>query len=223
MSQPVRLPSCDAAFAPSARPGPGVVVLHEWWGLNDELRGHVDRLAEEGLSAIAPNLYDVAATTDPAVARGLSQAMKTGEAMRRVAEAVAYLRAQPGHNGKVGVMGFCLGGVMSFAAACSVEGIDAVAPFYGGAPVAPFNDWSRVKAPIQGHFGAKDPIIPVERVVALREALAAAGADAELHVYEGAGHAFMRQGDPAAFHAPSAALAAERLRRFFALHLTNPR
>lgn len=223
MSQPVRLPSCDAAFAPSARPGPGVVVLHEWWGLNDELRGHVDRLAEEGLSAIAPNLYDVAATTDPAVARGLSQAMKTGEAMRRVAEAVAYLRAQPGHNGKVGVMGFCLGGVMSFAAACSVEGIDAVAPFYGGAPVAPFNDWSRVKAPIQGHFGAKDPIIPVERVVALREALAAAGANAELHVYEGAGHAFMRQGDPAAFHAPSAALAAERLRRFFALHLTNPR
>lgn len=223
MSQPVRLPSCDAAFAPSARPGPGVVVLHEWWGLNDELRGHVDRLAEEGLSAIAPNLYDVAATTDPAVARGLSQAMKTGEAMRRVAEAVAYLRAQPGHNGKVGVMGFCLGGVMSFAAACSVEGIDAVAPFYGGAPVAPFNDWSRVKAPIQGHFGAKDPIIPVERVVALREALAAAGAHAELHVYEGAGHAFMRQGDPAAFHAPSAALAAERLRRFFALHLTNPR
>ncbi|MCK6521088.1 dienelactone hydrolase family protein [Myxococcota bacterium] len=223
MSQPVRLPSCDAAFAPSARPGPGVVVLHEWWGLNDELRGHVDRLAEEGISAIAPNLYDVAATTDPAVARGLAQGMKTGVAMERVAEAVAYLRAQPGHNGKIGVMGFCLGGVMSFAAACSVEGIDAVAPFYGGAPVAPFNDWSRVKAPIQGHFGAKDPVIPVERVQALRDALAAAGVTAELHLYEGAGHAFMRQGDPAAFHAPSAALAAQRLRQFFAQHLTNPR
>ncbi|MBK9644530.1 MAG: dienelactone hydrolase family protein [Deltaproteobacteria bacterium] len=149
MSQPVRLPSCDAAFAPSSRPGPGVVVLHEWWGLNDELRGHVDRLAEEGISAIAPNLYDVEATADPAVARGLSHTMKTGEAMRRVAEAVAYLRAQPGHNGKVGVMGFCLGGVMSFAAACTLEGLDAVAPFYGGAPVAPFNDWSRVKAPFR--------------------------------------------------------------------------
>ena len=223
MSQPVRLPSCDAAFAPSSRPGPGVVVLHEWWGLNDELRGHVDRLAEEGIAAIAPNLYDVEATADPAVARGLSHTMKTGEAMRRVAEAVAYLRAQPGHNGKVGVMGFCLGGVMSFAAACTLEGLDAVAPFYGGAPVAPFNDWSRVKAPIQGHFGALDPIIPVTRVLALREALAAAGAQAELHLYEGAGHAFMRQGDPGAFHAPSAALASQRLREFFAQHLTNPR
>lgn len=147
MSQPVRLPSCDAAFAPSSRPGPGVVVLHEWWGLNNELRGHVDRLAEEGLTAIAPNLYDVEATDDPLVARGLAHTMKTGEAMRRVAEAVAFLRAQPGHNGKIGVMGFCLGGVMSLAAACNIEGLDAVAPFYGGAPVAPYNDWSRVKAP----------------------------------------------------------------------------
>ena len=223
MSQPVRLPSCDAAFAPSARPGPGVVVLHEWWGLNNELRGHVDRLAEEGHFAIAPNLYDVEATADPAVARGLSQAMKTGEAMKRVAEAIAHLRAQPGHNGKIAVMGFCLGGVMSFAAACTLEGLDAVAPLYGGAPVAPFNDWSRVKAPIQGHFGASDPIISVERVQALRDALATAGAKAELHLYEGAGPAFMRQGDPSAFHAPSAALASQRLREFFALHLTNPR
>jgi carboxymethylenebutenolidase len=198
-------------------------VLHEWWGLNNELRGHVDRLAEEGHFAIAPNLYDVEATADPAVARGLSQAMKTGEAMKRVAEAIAHLRAQPGHNGKIAVMGFCLGGVMSFAAACTLEGLDAVAPLYGGAPVAPFNDWSRVKAPIQGHFGASDPIISVERVQALRDALATAGAKAELHLYEGAGHAFMRQGDPSAFHAPSAALASQRLREFFALHLTNPR
>ena len=71
--------------------------------------------------------------------------------------------------------------------------------------------------------GALDPIIPVERVLALREALAAAGAQAELHLYEGAGHAFMRQGDPNAFHAPSAALASQRLREFFAQHLTNPR
>ena len=124
------------------------------------------------------------------------------------AGAAEPLRSRPRSNGRVAVTGFCLGGAMAIAAACAVPGLAAAVPFYG-IPKPEYVDWSRCEAPILGHYGAKDPMIAMERPQALADAARAAGRSFALHFYD-AGHAFMREGDPSAYDAPSASQAWER-------------
>jgi carboxymethylenebutenolidase len=192
----------------SAGPWPGLLVVHEWWGINDDIRDICRRFAAEGFAAMAVDLYGGKSTSDAAVAMQLSNDMKTEEAMKVVAAGAAYLRAQDGVGDKVGVTGFCLGGAMSIAAACTVPGLAAAVPFYG-VPRAEFADVSAPRPPILGHYGQNDPIIDAGRVRALAESATAAGNRFEACFYD-AGHAFMRKADPAVFHAPSAALAWQR-------------
>lgn len=205
------------ALPPGDATAGAVLLVHEWYGLNDDLRRLADRFAAAGFVALAVDLYDGLVATDAAEAMRLSGALKTADAVRIIAAAADAARALPRCNGRVGVTGFCLGGAMTLAAACSVPGLAAAVPFYG-VPKAEFVDWSRCEAPVMGHYGARDPIIPVERPQALAEAARAAGRSFELHVYE-AGHAFMREGDPSAYDAPSAALAWERTVAFLRARL----
>ena len=207
-------PDLDAELVlpPGQAAAPGVIVLHEWWGLNDEIRALCGRLAVEGFVALGLDLYRGRSTSDPSRARELSDELQTSASMRDVDQAVGYLKAHPRCSGTVGITGFCLGGALSLAAACNVGGLSAAVPFYG-LPRAEHADWSRVAIPIQMHFGRRDPIVTVARAEAARDALEAAGKDVALHLYD-AGHAFMRQSDPSAYDEAAAKAAWERMLSF---------
>lgn len=200
---------------PSAGGAPGLVLIHEWWGLNDDMRSLVDRFAAEGFRALALDLYGGRVTSDPAVAMQLATELKTLKAIPLVEAAVAELKSRG--SARVGITGFCLGGAVALAAACHVGELAACVPFYG-LPRPEHADWTRARAPILGHYGAKDPMVTEERVRGVQAAARQGGAHFDVEFYD-AGHAFMRAGDPAAYHAPSAELAWTRTLEFLRRHL----
>lgn len=210
-------PVTGERFEPATTPAPAVIVLHEWWGLTDDLRRICRALRDEGFLVLALDAYHGVSTDDPDRAAALSQALDTRVVMREVGALVAALRADPACTGRVGVTGFCLGGALSFACA-QVDGVGAAVPFYG-VPSPSRYAAERVVAPIQAHFAAVDDWAPAHKARALVAALEALGKPAELHVYEGAGHAFMRASDPSAFHPPSAERAWPRAVGFLRAHL----
>lgn len=214
MPTPLTELPCRALLATPAGDAPAgaVIVLHEWWGLNAQIAAFLDQLAAEGWLALGLDLYEGEVATEPAQAMALSNRMQTADAIERVRAAQAWLAAHPRSNGRVGLTGFCLGGAITLAAACHVPGLAAAAPFYG-LPLPRFADFSRLQAAVQGHYGLHDPILANERVDALEQALQAAGARAQIFRYD-AGHAFMREGDPAAFVPEAAASARARLFAF---------
>lgn len=212
-------PAIGALALPAGEgPVPSVIVVHEWWGLNDDMRRVATRLASEGFIALAIDLYGGRSASEPPEAFELMNALRTPEAMKVVSGGVRWLRAQPRSNGHVGITGFCLGGAMTLAAACQVPGLDAAVPFYG-IPKPEYADYSRVRVPISAHFGKRDPTIPVERPEAVAAAVRAGGGDIELFLYD-AGHAFLREGDPKAYDAESATLAWQRMLTFLRNRLT---
>ncbi|MBK7582022.1 MAG: dienelactone hydrolase family protein [Myxococcales bacterium] len=202
---------------PAEQRAPGLVLVHEWWGLNDDMRSLAERFAGQGFLALAVDLYDGESTADGGRAMELAGALQTPAAVKIIEGAADFLRAHPRGNGKVGVTGFCLGGAMALAAVCSVEELAAAVPFYG-IPKPEYADFTRAKAPILAHFGRQDPVIAVERAEALASAAKAAGAAFELCLYD-AGHAFMRASDPSAHHPESEALAWSRTLAFLRRHL----
>src|SRR4029077_15096840 len=148
---------------------PALVVVQEWWGVNDHVRSLVDRFAAEGFLAFAPDLFHGKTTKDPKEAAGLLQALDWGKAVAEVAGAVAMLAAHPRCSGKVGITGFCMGGAVSLAAAANVPGLSASVPFYGIPDAS--TDFSRVACPIQGHYAKKDEYIRPENALALKAKL----------------------------------------------------
>ena len=194
-----------------------VVLFHEWWGLNAHCKDLSDRLAKEGFLVVALDMYDGKVTADPAEATKLMNDLDTLDVMARTRDVVAFVKAQSRSNGKVGVTGFCLGGAMSFGAACHVPGLSAVVPFYG-IPAPQKVDYAKVTAPIQAHFAKNDEWATVAKADAIVKGLVARGAEAELHVYD-AGHAFMNDTRADAYHAESAALAWSRMVGFLAKHV----
>lgn len=204
--------SAELVLPPGNDPAGSLVIVHEWWGLNDDIRRLAGRFAAEGLLACAVDLYGGRSTTDASEALGLSSELDTRHAVEVVRAAREALLAHPRSNGKVGVTGFCLGGAMTLAAACNVPGLDAALPFYG-TPKDQYLELSGVKARIQGHYAKVDPFVSFERVTSIVDKARAAGVSFELFAYD-AGHAFMREGDPNAYHEPSATLAWQRATAF---------
>ncbi len=195
-------------------PHPAVVVVQEWWGLNDDMKAVADRLAGEGFLAAAVDLYGGRVATDRETAKQLVTELKVPDAVEIVAGAAAALTARAaGGNGAVGVTGFCVGGAVALAAACHVPAIGAAVPFYG-MPRPEHVDWKRARCPFQLHYGKKDESIPVAKVEAMVKDMKAAGRDATLHLYD-AGHAFMRRSDPAVYDERSAEVAWHRMVAFF--------
>lgn len=123
-----------------------LMVIHEWWGLNDETRAMTDRFAAEGFLALAVDLYRGAVTADPAEAMRLSSQMKTEEALVDLRGAITLLASHARSNGKVGITGFCLGGAVTLSAAFQVDGLSAALPFYGN-PRADLVDFARRTPP----------------------------------------------------------------------------
>ena len=196
---------------------PTVVLVQEYWGLNAHVKSLVDRLASEGFLVVAPDLYHGKLAKDAAEAGQLMTALDTLEAMKEIGATARFLEGHARSNGKVGVIGFCLGGALSFAAACHVEGLSAVVPFYG-VPPAEKVDYAKVTAPILAHFAKVDQWATVERAEAIKAQIEATGHSMQLEVYD-AGHAFVNDTRPEAYDEKSAKLAWQRTVDFLKKHL----
>jgi carboxymethylenebutenolidase len=175
---------------PDSGHGPATIVLQEWWGVDEHIRSICDRFAEEGIFALAPDLYRGETTTQPSEAEQKMMALSMDEAEKDMCGAAEYLKSQPGFEGSgVGSVGFCLGGGLSVWAAATCPQITAAVTYYYVMPHGK-PDFSGIGGPVLGHFGTADDFVPVEAAKGLEAELRDAGADANFHMYEGAGHAF---------------------------------
>lgn len=197
---------------------PAVIVIHEWWGLNAQIREVARRLARQGYVAIVPDLYHGKVADDPELAHTLSRGLDEDVALADLAGALQWLRAgRRTAKSKAGVVGFCMGGRLSELLALQQPGMSAAVMFYGR-PEANPQKLAALRVPLQGHFGAEDQGITPETVAAFRTALKSAGKNAEIFVYAGAGHAFMNESRPS-YHAESAPQAWERTLAFLKKNL----
>jgi carboxymethylenebutenolidase len=180
---------------PESGKGPGVIVLQEWWGLDDSVKRMVDAFAEEGFVALAPDLYRGETTDQPSEAEQKMMAMSMDQAEKDMRGAVDYVAEHEAYDGRgIGAVGFCLGGGLAVWAATANDKVDAVVTYYYVMPHGK-PDFTKVRAPVQGHFGTNDDFVPVEDAQALEKELNDAGADAKFEFYEGAGHAFANDHD----------------------------
>jgi carboxymethylenebutenolidase len=173
---------------------PALVVLQEWWGVDDHIRDVCDRFAAEGFLALAPDLYHGETTDQPDEAQQKMMALNMDEAEKEMKGAVTHLLEHDRSNGQVGSVGFCLGGGLSVWAATANDKVGAVSTFYYVMPHGK-PDFSKVDAPVQGHFGTDDDFVSVGDAKSLEQELNDAGADAKFEFYEGAGHAFFNDTD----------------------------
>lgn len=182
---------------------PGVVIIHEWWGLNSQIKGVADRAAEAGFVAIAPDLYRGKLGTDAGLAHELMRGLNENYAVDVVKSAVGWLRAYdakavrraPGLEMPVGTVGFCMGGRISLATALNRADIQAVVMFYGSVETDP-QALRPLAAPLLGVFGNEDRGIPLDQIKAFEAALKESGKDATVIVYPGVGHAFFNEERP---------------------------
>jgi carboxymethylenebutenolidase len=203
---------------PDAGSGPGIVVLQEWWGVNDQITEVCDRFAAEGFVALAPDIYRGVTTTEPDEAAKLMMALNIQQAAKDMAGAVRYLRSHPAVTSPgVGITGFCMGGGLALWLATLVpDDVLAVAPYYGVIPwEAAQPDWSRLSAPVQGHYAALDESADPEAVAALEAQLRALGKQVELFVYPDCEHAFTNHHRPEVFHQEHTETAWRRTIEFF--------
>jgi carboxymethylenebutenolidase len=176
--------------APASERGPAVVVLQEWWGVDENIRSICDRFAAEGFYALAPDLYRGETTAQPSEAEQKMMALSMSDAEKEMCGAAEFLAAQPGFEGPgVGAVGFCLGGGLAVWAAAMCPSIAAAVTYYYVMPHGK-PDFSGIKGPVLGHFGTADEFVPVEAAKSLEEELRSAGVDTTFHLYEGGGHAF---------------------------------
>lgn len=194
----------------------GIVVLQEWWGLNDQIKGVADRFADAGFTALAPDLYEGRVTQDPDEANHMMTGLDwAGATEVDVSGALAYLKNDGGCD-TAGVMGFCMGGALTVIAGVKLDACDAAVCYYGIPPVEAA-DPASMRVPFQGHFASRDDWCTPEAADALEASLKSSGVDYEMHRYEGE-HAFFNE-ESAAYDAEAAALSWPRTLDFLARHL----
>lgn len=205
---------------PAGRPKGAVVVVQEIFGVNSHIRSVADGYAAEGYLAVAPATFQ---RVKPGVELGYSQEdMGAGMALKAAVEALPApgvmqdLQAAIQHAaqaGKVGIVGFCWGGLLTWRAACTLGGLSAAVPYYGGGVTTPDEAARQPKVPVLAHFGDQDHWIPLDSV----EAFKRAHPDVEVHVYS-ANHGFNCD-QRGSYDAAAATLARERTLAFFRRHL----
>lgn len=208
--------TCRGYLANAGQGRPGVVVIQEWWGLNDQICGVADRFARAGFNALAPDLFKGRVAQDADEASHLMTGLDfPGATHQDIRGAVDYLRGMDGC--KVAVMGFCMGGALTIAAAVHVPNLSAGVCFYG-IPPREFADPSAIRVPFQGHFANRDDWCTPAAVDALETAMRASGATPELHRYD-ADHAFFNERRGDVYDAACASQAWDRSVAFLAKHL----
>ena len=200
MAETISFPSngSDASgylVRPDGGSGPGVLVIQEWWGLDSGIKEMASRLAAAGFVALAPDLYhgELAQHDEMDKAGQLMQSMPPDRAARDMSGAIDYLSALDGVTGRgIGVVGFCMGGMLSFLiAAGRPDKVVAAVPFYGFPQGDMEPDWSSLTATIRGHMAEHDDFFPPGAAAALEAKLQGLGKDVTLTVHAGTGHAFM--------------------------------
>jgi carboxymethylenebutenolidase len=166
---------------------PGLLVLQEWWGMNEHIKDITKRLANEGFAALAVDMYDGKVTKDPEEAKGLMMAMDKAAALEKLYGAVRYLRNDP-QVSNVGVIGFCMGGYWSLSLACSNRDVKAAVPFYGSIP--PEALLSQLRSPILYFYGEKDHHISASEINRLENFIKSTGRRGEVVRYPDSDHAF---------------------------------
>jgi carboxymethylenebutenolidase len=181
---------------PEKGSGPGVIVVQEWWGLDDHMADVVDRLAAEGFVALAPDLYGGRVAHDADTAGKMLMELPVDQAAKDLAGAVDFLLADPDvSSSTVGAVGFCMGGgFVLLLAAQQGDRISAAVPFYGVGPAVP-DQYRAVTAPIQGHYGEQDGFYPVEQARALEKQIREESSGSVEFFYYPAGHAFHNDQD----------------------------
>ena len=207
----------DGYLAKAARANaPGVVVIQEWWGLQDQIKGVCDRLALAGYEALAPDLYagTVVAYHDTAAAEREMNSLNFLDVTDQVVRGAALLLK--GSSARVGLMGFCLGGAVTILGACRVPELSAAVCFYG-LPPAQVAKPADLKVPLQAHFADRDDWCTPQAVAAFEAGVKEAGKDVEVFRYD-ADHGFINE-QRAVHDRAAAELAWERTLKFWARHL----
>jgi carboxymethylenebutenolidase len=151
-------------LAEAAQPIGAVVVIQEWWGVNDQIRGVAQRFAEAGFTALVPDLYRGKSTVEAEEAHHLMTGLNFGEAAQQdIRGAMQYLKGRQIGRGKVGVTGYCMGGALTVLASTMVPEMDAGVIWYGLPPLE-YVDASKIKAPLQAHWATQDGAFPIANV-----------------------------------------------------------
>lgn len=215
MIERVSIPASGELFGALATPPlgagdarvPAVVVLQEWWGLNEQIQSIAERWADAGFLAIAPDLYHGKVAKDAEEAGSMMKALDFGKAVQEIGAAVEFARTHARSSGKIAVTGYCMGGALALATAVNVRGLAAVVPYYG---LPGDLDWSKVDAPIQAHFATHDDWATVAGAQKVKDAVKV---PMELHVYD-AQHAFGNDRRPEVYDAAATKLAWDRTLAF---------
>jgi len=184
---------------PESGSGPGVIVVQEWWGLDSGIKEMADKLATAGFVALAPDLYhgELAEHTEMDKAAELMNTLPADRAARDMSGAVDFLADHSATTGDgIGVMGFCMGGLLTFVlAALRPDKIKAAVPFYGFPQGDDQPDYTKIEAAIQGHMAEHDDFFPPAAAKDLEGRLVEMGKTVSITVHEGTGHAFMAPHD----------------------------
>lgn len=173
---------------PDTPNGKALVVVQEWWGLVDEIKGIADRYAAAGFYALVPDLYRGETTDQPDEAQQKLMAMNVAQAEQDLVGAVDYVAERAGAS-EVGSTGYCIGGALCLYAATANPKVAASSSFYYVFPHGK-PEWSNIEGPVLMHFGTNDDFIPVSDAEALVAEIKRAGVDVVAEFYEDAGHAF---------------------------------
>jgi carboxymethylenebutenolidase len=202
---------------PEVGAGLGLIVIQEWWGLVPHIEDVCERFAAEGFTALAPDLYRGQKTTEPDEAGKLLMSLNLDQAARDMGGAVDFLLQSDRVRGDgVGVTGFCMGGGLALMLAVQrPDAIEAAVPFYGFIPWESAQpDWSKLEAPVLGHYAELDEFFTVDKARELEASLKGLGKDVDFHVYEGVQHAFFNDTRPEVYDETAASTAWVRTLEF---------
>jgi len=195
---------------------PAVVLIHEWWGLNDWAKKKADGFAQQGYVALAPDLYRGKVATDGDTAHQLMRGMPEDRALRDMKAAVAYLKSRPDVDAsKIAAVGWCMGGGLALDLALHEPTLAGTVVYYGHLVTEPATIES-LRVPLLGNFGGRDQGIPPESVREFEAAAKKAGKTVDFKIYPDAGHAFASSSDPKVFRAADAKDADARTDAFLA-------
>ncbi|MHB8410648.1 MAG: dienelactone hydrolase family protein [Candidatus Acidiferrales bacterium] len=224
-SQKVRYPSGNETVsgylvAPTTSgKHPAIIVIHEWWGLNDWVKEQARKFANLGYVTLAVDLYRGKSTADPEEAHELMRGLPQDRGIRDLKAAFSYLAARPDvEPSKIGVVGWCMGGGYAILLAQNEPKLAACAVNYGALPTDPQNI-AKIKAPVLGNFGADDLGITPKDVNAFVASMNGDGKAVDVKIYDGAGHAFENPNNKSGYRPEAAKNAWSRMVAFFKANL----
>lgn len=225
--KPVSFPSGDGTaqailYLPQTPgPHPALVVIHEWWGLNDWIKQEAAGFAAKGYVALAVDLYRGKVATDPDTAHELSRGLPQDQGVRDLVSAVKFLQGRKDvDRSRIGAVGWCMGGGYAMQLAIAEPALKAVAINYGALATDKIA-LAKIHATILGNFGGQDKGIPPDAVHAFESAMQSLGKPVDAKIYPDAGHAFENPNNKGGYRAEDAADALGRVDRFFAAELKN--